>query len=82
MLLLLHIIAALSGLVVSTYSLIAPSTNKIRLAGGLVILTFISGTVVVLQRHSNLMSACVSGIVYIGFTSCSLYLAARRLSSI
>jgi len=81
MLLLLHILVALSGLALSTYALIAPSANKIRLSSGLVILTIISGTIVVIEMHSNLMSACVSGLVYIGFTSGSLYLAARRLSS-
>jgi hypothetical protein len=81
MLLGLHISAALAGIITSSLAFLWPSANKIRLTTGMVALTVLSGTVIVAQRHLGLVSACISGLLYIGFTSVSLLLAARRLST-
>jgi len=80
MLLALHISAAIAGILTSTYSAIFPSAYKIRLAGGLVILTLLSGTVIIIEKHLGLVSACVSGLIYVGFTAVSLMIASRRLT--
>jgi hypothetical protein len=66
MLLLIHIIIASGGLVCSGLSFINPSIFKFKLSFVLTLLTLLSGTFLVFQTHSNLQSACLSGIAYIG----------------
>jgi hypothetical protein len=80
MLLVLHIVAALGGIVMSSYAVLSPSIRKIRLSGGLVFLTVASGTAIIIERHLGLVSACVSGLLYVGFTASALVAAARRLA--
>lgn len=72
--------AAISGIVMSSYAVLSPSIRKIRLSGGLVGLTVLSGTIIIIERHLGLVSACVSGLLYVGFTSSALIAAARRLA--
>jgi hypothetical protein len=65
MLVLIHIIIAVSGLVASGLTYVAPSAVKLKLSYVLVALTFISGTYLVLASDSSIKSACLSGIVYL-----------------
>jgi len=77
MLLLAHVIIALSGLVSSTYAVIDPSVSKLRISYGLVLATIASGTVLVISTHAKLLSACITGLVYIG-VALSLILSAQH----
>jgi uncharacterized BrkB/YihY/UPF0761 family membrane protein len=73
MMLALHISVALASLVFSTYLLIAPTKNKFKLSFSLIGATLASGTILVLANLSHLVSACVTGLVYL---SCVLALNA------
>jgi hypothetical protein len=77
MLLLLHILIALSGLVTSTLAVLRPSRNKINLSYGLVLATIASGTALVILDHARILSSCITGLVYIG-VSLTLILSAQR----
>jgi predicted ATPase len=76
MLLLLHILAALSGLVFSTLSVLKPSQAKINTSFGLVIATILSGTLLVIATHSPILGSCITGLAYTGVTL-SLIISAR-----
>ena len=80
MLLFLHISAALAGIIASTYGLFSPSRHKIAIAIGLVGLTVISGTAIIIQRHLAILPGCVSGLFYVGFNLILLAAAKRRLA--
>jgi hypothetical protein len=80
MLLVIHVLAALSGIGLSTYSFLSPSLSKIRLSYGLVMLTLASGTVIIIKNHLSILSVCLSGLLYIGFTVSGLVAASHRLA--
>lgn len=80
MLLLVHIIAALGGIGMSTYSFLSPSQAKIRSSYILVMLTVLSGTIIIIKNHLSILSVCLSGLLYIGFTVSGLVAASHRLA--
>jgi hypothetical protein len=80
MLLASHIVIALVGLVVAAISFFWPSFTKLRILSGTTALTFISGTILVIQTHSSLKSACLSGLVYLGAVLASATFSYRKLA--
>jgi hypothetical protein len=80
MLLVIHILAALSGIAMTTYSFITPSHSKINISYGLVLATIASGTVIIIKDHLSILSVCLSGLLYIGFTVSGLIAASHRLA--
>jgi hypothetical protein len=66
MALIIHISIAFSSLAFSTYLIFAPSRNKLKLSYGLIAGTLASGTILVLANTSHLVTACISGLFYLG----------------
>lgn len=64
----------------STYSFFFPSTNRIRLSYGLVLATIASGTAIIVRDHLSILSVCLSGLLYVGFTVSWLTAAQRKLA--
>jgi hypothetical protein len=65
MLLVTHIIIALSSLIFTTFALFAPSEAKLKVSYGFVAATIGSGTLLVISMPSHLVSACYSGLTYL-----------------
>jgi multisubunit Na+/H+ antiporter MnhE subunit len=82
MMLLAHIVIALASVAYTTYLFFSPSLSKMRFAEGLVLLTLASGTYVAISTHSNMLQACVSGLVYIAIVSVGLVAARQKLVAI
>ncbi|MBX4190602.1 hypothetical protein KW794_00780 [Candidatus Saccharibacteria bacterium] len=80
MLLVLHIIVALLGISLTTYAFFSPSAYKIKVSYLMVLLTIASGTVMVIKEHLNILSLCLSGLLYVGFTVSGLIAASHRLA--
>jgi hypothetical protein len=74
MLLLAHIVSAVLGIVLSTVSLISPSSYRRRASYLFVLGTIATGTII------SILSVCLSGLLYIGFTVSSLVAASHRLA--
>ncbi|MEK7594557.1 MAG: hypothetical protein AAB436_02900 [Patescibacteria group bacterium] len=72
-----HVVIALSSLIYATYLFFRPSIKGLRASSGLVALTLVSGSYLVLLQPSHMVSACMSGLAYLAFVS-SLMLAAYR----
>jgi hypothetical protein len=66
MLLATHILIALSSLVYTTYVFFSPSEAKLKVSYGFVAATIGSGTLLVISMPSHLVSACYSGLSYLG----------------
>jgi hypothetical protein len=77
MLLLTHVIIAISSIMYTAYLLVRTSKKRLQASYILCGLTLITGTALVWTSHSPLVPACVSGLVYFGFIS-SVVIAARK----
>lgn len=64
MILLIHIIIALSSLGVATFAFARPSSQKLRLSHGFAGGTFLSGVALIISGAS-LIHACISGITFL-----------------
>lgn len=80
MILALHITIALAGMLMAGLAYVAPSRAKLRATYGMVALTFISGTYLVVSMNTSLAHACVSGLAYLAVVSGALILAHRKLA--
>ncbi|MFI5275502.1 MAG: hypothetical protein ACHQT5_01630 [Candidatus Saccharimonadales bacterium] len=81
MILLIHIIVALSSIVTSTFSFLQPSKAKVRCTYGLILLTLASGTYLVWSTHSPLLSSCITGLLYLGVALSGVLGAQRKLAA-
>jgi hypothetical protein len=80
MLVLLHVIIALSSIGFSTYLFFFPSHVKLRISYGLIIATLASGTYLVWSTHAPLIQACTTGLIYLGIVSVGVASAHYKLS--
>jgi hypothetical protein len=80
MLLVLHIVIALGGLVIAAVSFFSPSFIRLRVLSGTTALTFISGTILVIETHSSLAKACLSGLLYLGVVLTCLVFSYKKLA--
>lgn len=69
MVVLLHVIIALSSVCFATYLFFKPSKKNFYINYSLIALTFISGIYLVIATHSPLLQSCISGLVYLGVVS-------------
>lgn len=81
MILLSHIIIALSSLVMSTVSAFWPSRTKVYATAGLIAATLASGTYLVISTQTPLLHVCMTGLVYLGLASSGVIVAVRRLAA-
>lgn len=82
MILLIHIIIALSSIVLTTIYGIAPSKTKARISYGLVGLTLVTGTYLVVRTHSPLLSSCMTGLAYLVVAFAGIGVGAYRMRSV
>jgi hypothetical protein len=80
MLLIIHIILAVSGLALSTVSLIAPSKLKIISTYILSGLTIASGSLLVIVTNAPILRSCIAGLLYLGIIIAGTAAASRRLA--
>ena len=64
MILLLHIIIALSSLVVTAVAFVTPKRSLLLASYVLVALTIMTGTYVTITSPDHMVQACVSGLLY------------------
>jgi hypothetical protein len=81
MVLLVHILIALSSVAFSTLSIFAPSDKKIKINYAFLAATWISGFFLVFQSNVSFGHLCLSGILYTGVVSMNIYLTKRRLAA-
>lgn len=80
MLVLVHVMIALSSMAYTTYLYIRPSKRRFHVAYGLITATLGSGTYLVISTHSPLLSSCMAGLIYLGAVSAGVYAASRRFA--
>jgi len=76
----IHIVVALSSLVASTLLFFRASRDLVRVNAGLISITLISGTYLVMVKSGHLLQTCSMGLTYIAFVSAATVVAQRKLA--
>lgn len=79
-LLISHIVIALSGMVLATLAYIKPTRAKVTASYGLIAGTIFSGTILIAASHSAILKSCITGLVYLAFVGALAILAQRKLN--
>lgn len=80
MILLAHIIIALTSIAFSTYAFFKPSEAKFRISYVLVAAVLASGTYLVWLNPATLTHLCTTGLIYLGAVTVLLVAAHRKLA--
>ncbi len=78
MIVLLHVVIALSSIVWTSRLYFRPSKNGFHVAYGLIAATLASGTYLAISTGSPLLSSCLSGLIYLGVVGLLLAGVIRR----
>lgn len=68
MIVLLHVLIALAGIGVATYTFFKPSTKKLFASYGMMIATVGSGTFLLLTTPADILKTCLTGLFYLTVT--------------
>ena len=80
MIVLIHVLIALSSVAFTSYTFFAPSRTKLRASYGLVALVLVSGTYLVWTNPAHMVQACTSGLIYVGGVTVGILAARRKLA--
>lgn len=81
MILILHIVIALSSLLYTTYAFFLPSARKLQVSYGLVGLTLASGTFLVIRNPAHLLQSCTTGFLYLAIVTVGIITARHKLAA-
>lgn len=81
MIVLLHVLIALSSIAFTTYLYLRPSKRKFYASYGLIAATLASGTYLVASTHSPLLSSCMTGLIYLGVVTFGVLTAHHKMAS-
>src|ERR1700755_2590582 len=80
MVLITHIIIALSSLIFTTYMYFAPSKRKFTASYVLIALTLASGTYLVVSTHAQILQSCTAGLLYLAVVIFGVVAAYHKLA--
>lgn len=80
LLLISHIIIALTGIGITTILLISPSKRKLNLSAIFLAGTLTTGTILVISSPAHMLQSCVMGILYTAFVVGGIAIAKKRLA--
>ena len=80
MALLIHIFIALSSIAFTTSLIFSPSLMKFRLSYGLVFLTVLSGSFLLVLTPSYMVHVCMAGLVYTVVVLTGIIFARRQFA--
>ncbi len=78
MIVLLHVLIALSSIAFTTYLYFRPSKHKFYASYGLIAATLASGSYLVISTHSPMLSSCMTGLAYLLIVTAELVAAHYR----
>ena len=81
MILISHILIALTSVAYATYVFFRPSLTKLGISYGLVGLTVASGTYLIVNAQGHMIESCTMGLLYIAGVSFAMVKAHARLAT-
>ena len=79
MILLVHILIAISSVILATIAFVNPSKKILYSTYVAITATLVSGTYLTVLRPNHLAQTCLTGLVYLSFVSTIAFLARRKL---
>lgn len=80
MILIIHILIALTSIAYSSYLYFDPQPSKFKPAYWLLGGTVSSGSILVITTGTNILKTCLTGLAYIGFVLTVIILAKKKLA--
>lgn len=77
--LIFHILIALSSIFYTGFAYVFPSKKKINISYALILSTIATGTYLIVLNQSHMISACITGIIYLGVVSVGILFARKKL---
>lgn len=77
---LLHVLIALTSMITVSYAYLRPSAVKLRISYGLVTATVVSGTYLAISAPAHMIETCTVGLVYIAVVSVGIVAARGKLT--
>lgn len=65
MIVLLHVLIALSSVAIASFTYFKPTTRRLAVSYGFIIATVGSGTFLILSSSSNILKSCLVGLLYV-----------------
>ena len=81
MILIIHILVAILGIAMATFAYIYSSQKSLIASKLLAVLTFSSGTFLVIQTPSAIVKSCLLGILYLGIVLILNYKTSYKISN-
>lgn len=69
MIILVHVLIALSSVAAATISYFKPATKRFYASYGLILATIASGTYLIVSMQSNILRSCLTGLLYVTVVS-------------
>lgn len=82
MILIVHIILAVTSIVQVTHAVFFPTKYKLQIGYLLTLCTVISGFLMGITSPMSIGQVCVRGVIYLGLTITMLVLARKRMNTI
>lgn len=80
MIILIHVLIALSSIVSTAVSFVSPSSKKLKTSYVLIASTLLSGIYLVASAQASLLRTCVSGLLFVTATSIVTHYSRNKLS--
>lgn len=80
MLLISHILIALTSLLTAGLAFFKPTTKRLRISYVLVGLTVASGSVLIVERPAHMVQSCTTGLVYLAVVFAAIIAAHYKLA--
>jgi hypothetical protein len=84
MLIFIHVIIAITSIIIATIGFISPSLKKLALSYGFILATVASGTLLMITVPSHILQSCLSGLSYLTIASMATiatHVRLRRLAA-
>ena len=81
MMVILHVLVALSSIAFTTYAYFQPSAPKLRIGYGLVGLTLATGIYLVWSAPAHMIEACTMGLFYLGIVTLGIVATRSKLAA-
>ncbi len=79
MIILIHVIIALTSIVIATITFFKPTVKKLLISYGFTAMTIATGTYLLITIPSHILESCLTGLVYLTVVSCATIAAHIRL---
>jgi energy-converting hydrogenase Eha subunit C len=83
MIILIHVLIALSSIGIATFTFFKPTTKRLGLSYGFIVATVASGTYLIVAASGDILKSCLTGLFYltvVSLVTIATHVRVRRLA--